>query len=43
MLLCGVSLLSISLVPEGYPTVVLVVALFGDKILKIYSFIKSLS
>ena len=29
MLLCGVSLLSISLVPEGHPTVILVIALFG--------------
>jgi len=29
MLLCGVSLLSISFVPEGHPTVVLVIALFG--------------
>jgi len=29
MLLCGISLLSISLVPEGQPTLVLVIALFG--------------
>ena len=29
MLLCGVSLLSISLVPEGNPTLILVIALFG--------------
>ena len=30
MLLCGISLLSISLVPEGQPTLVLVIALFGE-------------
>jgi len=29
MLLCGLSLLSISLVPEGFPTLILVIALFG--------------
>ena len=30
MLLCGISLLSISLVPDGQPTLVLVIALFGE-------------